>query len=111
MIKSAVQGLAIFFGMQFLMGQITGKKAPATTTAKDSSGAIVNVPANTAEIPPFNARPDSLDEGATWSSIPQRIAPIWPNNSPLDVTIVVSPTFVAEPISKVPKERIVLDEM
>ncbi|KAF7897740.1 uncharacterized protein EAF01_008706 [Botrytis porri] len=110
MIKSAVQGIAIFVGMQFLMKQITGNKGPATTTSTDASGLVMNVPANNGEIPPYHARPDKLDEGAVWSPIPQRIAPMWPTDSPLDITIVVSPTFVAEPIAKVPKERIVLDE-
>lgn len=111
MIKSAVQGIAIFVGMQLLMKQITGNKGTATTTTTtDASGAVMNVPANNGEIPPYYARPDKLDEGAVWSPIPQRIAPMWPTDSPLDITIVVSPTFVAEPIAKVPKERIVLDE-
>ncbi|KAF7926963.1 uncharacterized protein EAE98_006347 [Botrytis deweyae] len=110
MIKSAVQGIAIFVGMQFLMKQITGNKGPATTATTDASGVVMNVPANNGEIPPYLARPDKLDEGAVWSPIPQRIAPMWPTDSPLDITIVVSPTFVAEPIAKVPKERIVLDE-
>ncbi|RAL63601.1 hypothetical protein DID88_003645 [Monilinia fructigena] len=38
MIKSAVQGIAIFVGMQFLMKQITGNKGSATTTTTDASG-------------------------------------------------------------------------
>ncbi|KAE8442938.1 hypothetical protein EG329_002542 [Mollisiaceae sp. DMI_Dod_QoI] len=110
MLKSAMQGLAIFFGMQFIMGQLMGKSKTTTTTTTDASGAVVTVPANTAEIPPFLARPDHLDEGAIYNSVPQRLAPMWPLNSPLDITIVVSPTFVSEPLTKVPKERIVVDE-
>lgn len=109
MIKSAVQGIAIFVGMQFLMGQFMGKKSTTTTTT-DASGAVVTVPANTAAIPPFTARPNHLDDGATYSPIPQRIAPIWPLDSSLDITIVVSPTFVSEPLAKVEKERIVVQE-
>jgi hypothetical protein len=109
MIRSAVQGIAIFIGVQFFMTQITGKKS-ATTNTTDESGAVVQVPANTAEIPPFLARPDSLDEGAVYNPMPQRIAPMWPLDSALDVTIVVSPTFAAEPLKSVPKERIVVDE-
>jgi hypothetical protein len=109
MIKSAIQGIAIFVGMQFLMGQFMGKKSTTTTTT-DASGAVVTVPANTAAIPPFIARPDHLDEGATYNPIPQRLAPIWPLDSSLDITIVVSPTFVSEPLAKVSKERIVVQE-
>ena len=111
MIKSAVQGIAIFIGVQFFMSQIMGKKPATTTTTTDESGTVIQVPANTGEIPPFLARPDSLAEGAVYNPIPQRIAPMWPVDSPLDITIVVSPSFVADPLAKVPKERIVVDEI
>ena len=111
MIKSAVQGIAIFIGVQFFMSQIMGKKSATTTTTTDESGTVIQVPANTAEIPPFLARPDSLANGAIYNPIPQRIAPMWPLDSPLDITIVVSPSFVAVPLAKVPKERIVVDEI
>jgi len=110
MIKSAVQGIAIFIGMQFFMTQILGKNKPAAVKTTDASGAVVSVPPNTGEIPPFHARPDSLAEGATYNAMPQRIAPMWPLDSPLDLTIVVSPSFVPESLSSVPKERIVVDE-
>ncbi|TVY56711.1 Cleft lip and palate transmembrane protein 1-like protein [Lachnellula suecica] len=110
MIKSAIQGIAIFFAMQFVMNQFMGKKE-ATITATDSSGKAVTVPANTGEIPPFHARPDSLADGATYNPLPQRIAPMWPLDTPLDLTIAISPTFVMEPLAKIPKERRVVEEM
>lgn len=109
MIRSAVQGIAIFVGVQFFMSQVINKK-PATTAVTDESGTVIHVPANTAEIPPFLARPDSLDEGAVYNPMPQRIAPMWPLDSLLDITIAVSPSFVADPLAKVSKERIVMDE-
>jgi hypothetical protein len=111
MIKSAVQGLAIFFGIQFLMSQIMGGRKSETITTSDASGAVVIVPVNSGEIPPYHARPDSMNDGAVYNPIPQRIAPIWPPESPLDITIVVSSSFVSDPLAKVPKERIVVDEM
>jgi hypothetical protein len=92
------------------MGKITGNNSPATTTVTDASGAVMTVPANTGEIPPFHARPDSLDEGAVYNPMPQRIAPMWPLDSPLDITVIVSPTFVAEPLGRVEKERVVMEE-
>lgn len=107
MVKSAMQGLAIFFGMQFVMSKFMG---PKTTTSTDADGAIVTVPANTADIPPFLARPDYIDDGAVYNPIAQRIAPMWPLDSPLDITVIVSPTFNTEPIAKVPAERVVLNE-
>ena len=111
MIKSAIQGLVMFFGIQFVMGKFMGSGKATTTTATDASGVVTTVPANTAEIPPFYARPDHLNEGALYNPIAQRIAPMWPLDSPLDITIVVSPTFVSEPLAKTSKERIVVDEV
>jgi hypothetical protein len=110
MVKSAVQGLAIFFAVQFVMNQFTGKKNGAAVTTTDASGAVITIPANTGPIPPFLARPDRLNDGAIYNPVPQRIAPMWPNDSPLDITIVVSPTFVSEPLTKVQKDRIVVQE-
>ena len=110
LVKQVIQGLAIFFGMQFLMNQVMGRNKPATTTTTDESGTVVTVPANTGEIPPFHARPDSLDDGVVYNPAPQRVAPMWPLDTPMDIIIVVSPTFVAEPLSKVPAERKVVDE-
>jgi hypothetical protein len=97
--------------MQFVTGQFMGKKEPATTTTTDASGAVVKVPTNNAPIPPFHARPDHLLEGAEYNPVPQRMAPMWPLDTPLDITIVVSPTFVSEPLAKVPKERLVANEV
>jgi len=92
------------------MGQLTGKKS-GPTTKTDASGVVLKVvPANNAVIPPFEMRPDALDADATYNPIPQRIAPIWPLDSEVDLTIVVSPTFVISPLSKVKKEAIVAEE-
>ncbi len=92
-----------------LLTHFMGKK-DATTTTTDASGAVITVAPNTAPIPPYYARPDSLSEGAVYNPIPQRVAPLWPLDSLLDITIVVSPSFVAEPLAKVPKDMVVLDE-
>jgi hypothetical protein len=92
------------------MNQVLGRNKSATSTTTDESGAVVTVPANTGEIPPFHARPHSLDDGTVYNPVPQRIAPMWPLDTLLDIIIVVSPTFVAEPLAKVPAERKVLDE-
>lgn len=109
MVKSAVQGIAIFTAVQFVMGQFTGKGKSTTTT--DASGAVVTIPANNGPIPPFEARPDKLDEGAVYDALPHRIAPIWATDSVLDLTIVVSPSFVSEPLKNVPAKRRVVDEV
>lgn len=109
MLKSAVQGLAIVLAMQFVMGKVMGPKTLPTVATTDASGAVVTLP-NTADIPPFLVRPTALDENAVYNPVVQRIAPIWPLHSSLDITVVVSPTFVAEPIAQVVKERVVVQE-
>lgn len=109
-IKSTLQGLAIFFGVQFVMNTFVNKKS-ASTTITDESGQVIKVPANTADIPPFHARPDSLTEGAAYNTIPQRVAPMWPLDTPLDITVTISPSFVAEPLAKIPNERRVVEEI
>jgi hypothetical protein len=108
MVKSALQGIAVFAAMQFFMGQFMGKK---DATPSNGNGAVVSTVPNTGQIPPFLARPDSLSEGSVYNPIPQRIAPMYPLDSPLDITIVVSPSFVSQPLAKVDPERRVLDEI
>jgi hypothetical protein len=108
MVKSALQGIAVFAAMQFFMGQFMGKKDAAPS---NGNGAVVSTVPNTGQIPPFLARPDSLSEGSVYNPIPQRIAPMYPLDSPLDITIVVSPSFVSQPLAKVDPERRVLDEI
>ncbi|KAH8652445.1 cleft lip and palate transmembrane protein 1 [Xylariales sp. PMI_506] len=110
MLWKIVQGVAMWYGMQMLMKQFIGTKQPQTTQVKDATGNVVTVPANTAEIPAYQLRPKALDEGATFNSVPQRIAPIWPLDSPLDIVITLSDTFVPKPISKTEQQYLVLDE-
>ena len=107
--KSAMQGIAIFIGMQFVMGKLFPKNAAEVTTTGEA-GEIIKAPANNLAIPPYEARPNSLNEGASYNPLPQRLAPMWPTDSPLDVVIVVSPTFALEPLDRVDKERIILEE-
>jgi hypothetical protein len=96
--------------MQFVISKFMGGGKSATVTTTDASGNAVSVAANTGDIPPFSARPDTLAEGAVYNPIPQRIAPIWENDAVVDLTIVISPTFVHEPLARVPKDRVVAQE-
>ncbi|KAI1138746.1 cleft lip and palate transmembrane 1 [Hypoxylon sp. FL0543] len=105
-----VQGLAIWFGMQLLMKQLTGGNNAQSATTKDASGNVVQVPANTGEIPAYQLRPSSLDEGAVWNPIPQRLAPIWPSDSSVDIVVTLSSSFVPVKISSVPEEFVALKE-
>lgn len=74
------------------------------------TGEVVSVAANTADIPPYHFRHTELDEGAVYRPIPQKIAPIWPQDSHVDIVITLSPSFNPIPISKTPEEYLVLQE-
>ncbi|KAI1214832.1 cleft lip and palate transmembrane 1 [Annulohypoxylon truncatum] len=110
MIYKIVQGLALWFGMQMLMKQFTGGNNAQTATTQDASGNVVQVPANTGDIPAYQLRPSSLDEGAVWNPIPQRLAPMWPTDSSLDIVVTLSSSFVPVKISSVPEEYVALNE-
>lgn len=105
-----VQGVAIWFGMQLLMKQLTGGNNAQTATTKDASGNVVQVPVNTGDIPAYQLRPNTLDEGAVWNPIPQRLAPIWPSDSSVDIVVTLSSSFVPVKISSVPEEYVALKE-
>lgn len=96
--------------MQLLMKQLTGGNKTQTATVQDASGNAVQVPANTGDIPAYQLRPQTLDEGAVWNPIPQRLAPIWPDDSPVDIVVTLSPSFMPTKISDVPEEYVALSE-
>ena len=75
-----------------------------------ATGKTVKVAANTGDIPPYEFRPRELDNGATLRPIPRKIAPIWPQDSHVDVVITLSPSFNPMPISQTPAEYVVLEE-
>ncbi|KAI1473542.1 cleft lip and palate transmembrane 1 [Daldinia eschscholtzii] len=111
LIGKIVQGLVIWIGMQLLMKQLTGGgNKTQTATVKDDSGNTVQVPTNNGDIPPYQLRPKTLDEGAVWSPIPHRLAPIWPDDSSVDIIVTLSPNFMPSKISDVPEEYVVLNE-
>ncbi|KAI1350257.1 cleft lip and palate transmembrane 1 [Xylaria sp. FL0043] len=106
-----LQGVLIWFGIQMLMKQfIGGGNQPKTATTKDAAGNVVQIPANTGEIPAYQLRPATLDPGATYSRIPQRVAPIWPADSTVDIVVTVSDSFVPTKIASVPQEMVALKE-
>ena len=95
-LKSATQGLLIFFAVQFLISQFVGSKASTSAPSSASS------------IPPFEAKPDGAV--SDYNPIPQSIAPIWPMNSTLDIRIYVSPSLVMPALSHVSTDTLVMQE-
>ena len=96
MVMRIVQGIAMWMLMQFVMKQFMGA-GKQTAEVKDAQGNVVQVPANTGKIPPYASRPSRLDEGAVYNPMPQMIAPIWPDNSYVDVVVTISPSFLRTP--------------
>ncbi|KAB5575614.1 cleft lip and palate transmembrane 1 [Coniochaeta sp. 2T2.1] len=101
-------------GMYMLMQLLTKQFAPATTpaqaTVNTADGKTVTVPAPAADIPPYLLRPKQLDDGAVYNPIPQKIAPIWPEDSNIDIVVTLSPSFALTPIKDTPEEYVVLKE-
>lgn len=76
----------------------------------DAEGNLITVPGNLGGIPPYQLRPTELNEGATYRPVPRAIAPIWPQDSHVDIVITLSPSFNPTPISKTPEEYVVMQE-
>ncbi|KAL1854357.1 hypothetical protein VTK73DRAFT_8793 [Phialemonium thermophilum] len=105
------QGIAIWMGTQFVLKQFFGERQPAAQVVTNADGKTLQVPANTAEIPPYLLRPRLLDDGATSNPIPQRIAPIWPEDSAVvDVVVTISPSVAPTPLDQTPADDVVLRE-
>ena len=99
----------MYMAMQFVMKQFTGGGQTTTASVKGADGQVVQV-ATSKNIPPYHERPTRLDEGAVYNQIPQFVAPIWPDDSALDIVVTVSPSFVPTPLKNIPEESIVFDE-
>jgi hypothetical protein len=78
-----------------------GKKTPPITSTP-------GVPSAQDPIPAFNDRPDTIL--GDYNPIPQNIAPIWPMNSSLDISIYVAPSIVMPTLTKVDPSTLVLQE-
>ena len=111
MFMKIAQGLVLYFGVNMLMKQFMGggNNAPQATV-KDESGNVVKTVANTAAIPSYQDRPKQLDEGATYNRIPQRLSPIWPADSTVDIVVTLSDSFVPVKIASVPEQYVALKE-
>jgi hypothetical protein len=102
-------GAATYFGIQFALGWAF-QKTQHGIMAQDKSGKDIIVPANTDEIPPYALRPHHLNEGASYSRVPEKIAPIWPADSYVDIVVTLSPSFMPTALSKTPEELVIMRE-
>lgn len=58
----------------------------------------------------FNDKSDSAADTKEYNPIPQHIAPIWPANSSLDISIYISPSLVMPALSHAPVGSMLLEE-
>ncbi|KAL4776075.1 cleft lip and palate transmembrane protein 1-domain-containing protein [Aspergillus nidulans var. acristatus] len=96
-VRSLIQGVTIFFVTQFFIGQFFGNKQNAAAGGKP--GAVTS----------FGERPPQA-EVENYSSVPDTIAPIWPSDSALDISVYVSPSIVLPSLSTLPSSSLVLEE-
>ncbi|KAK2803845.1 hypothetical protein FQN50_006852 [Emmonsiellopsis sp. PD_5] len=98
-IKAAVQGLAIFIGTQYLIGQFFGPSKTGPTSSVQQG-----------DIPSFANRPD-IHTITNASAVPLRVAPIWPMDSSVDLTVFVSSApHIPSPASAPKDSSQVVDE-
>lgn len=87
-----------------------GGNQPQKVATKDADGNVMQIPSNAGDIPAFQLRPATLDPGASYNRVPQRLAPIWPADSTIDIVVTLSESFVPTKIASIPPERIALRE-
>lgn len=108
-VKSILQGILIMMGIQFIIGQFSGKNTSAGISY-DLSGINRGSEGGASEIKSYISNSKVTNDGMILNSIPNQIAPVWPGNTLLDIVITISPNFTPEPISEIEKQNIVLNE-
>ncbi|KAK1243840.1 hypothetical protein MKX08_001978 [Trichoderma sp. CBMAI-0020] len=105
-----IAAIAVYFGVNAGLSFYLAKEQTGKVVTHPETGASITVPDNLGSIPPYQLRPKRLDEGATYRPLPKTIAPIWAQDSYLDIIVTISPSFNPAPLSSVPAEYVVLDE-
>lgn len=103
-------GGAFYFAVNIGLSWFLAKDQRGVTVEDPATGKQVRVAANTGDVPAFQLRPKELDEGAQRAVLPKLVAPIWPQDSHLDIVVTVSPSFNPTAIAQTPDEYIVLNE-
>lgn len=94
-----MQILGIFLLSQWVIGLFFGSSKTTTSGGLPVRG----------DIPSFADRPDPHTV-MNYSAIPRFIAPIWPENSAIDISIYVSPSLALPSLARLPRDTLVLEE-
>lgn len=89
----------MFFLAQFVVNQFIGGGNKNASTPGPSSS-----------VPAFDARPEQGVQIDSYNPIPQMIAPIWPTDSAIDMSVYVSPSAVLSSLKSMPAEALVIQE-
>ncbi|KAI9822245.1 MAG: hypothetical protein M1832_003068 [Thelocarpon impressellum] len=84
---SAIRGIIVFGVCQYMISQFA------------SSGTSDSTPAAKSDVSSFDARPIAPDGSTHINPIPQALSPIWPLDTPLDISIYVSPSPALPPLA------------
>ena len=87
--------------VQFAISQFFGNKNPNTVNTPSVSSAK-------RPIPIWDERPDTTL--GDYNPVPQNIAPIWPTNSSLDISIYYAASIVMPTLARVDPETLILKE-
>ena len=74
------------------------------------SNASSQSPASAGSIPQFTARPSLHEITGQYNPIPQKIAPIWPSNTSLDVSMYVTPSLIMPSLKHISSGTLVMKE-
>ncbi|KAL8649719.1 MAG: hypothetical protein Q9210_004238 [Variospora velana] len=96
--QSAIQAIGLFLVVQYFASQFFGNGGKNASSSGSST------------VPAFDQRPASGAEITNYNPIPQMIAPLWPLNSSLDISIYVAPSLVMPPLSSVDEDSLVMEE-
>ncbi|KAL9052459.1 MAG: hypothetical protein Q9162_005371 [Coniocarpon cinnabarinum] len=103
-LRTAAQSIGLFIGIQFLVRQFVNGGFAKNDTKEQVAAT------STGSIPAFNARPSLNEITGQYNHVPQSIAPIWPSNASVDISMYVSPSLIMPSLKHVPYETLVLHE-
>lgn len=103
-------GGGVYLGLTAVLNWANQKSQAGITVTDPNTGNLVTVPGNLDDIPPYQFRPNELKEGAKYRAIPKKVAPIWAQDTSVDITVTLSQSFNPIPISQTPSEYVVLQE-
>ncbi|KAG5973684.1 hypothetical protein E4U55_000328 [Claviceps digitariae] len=103
-------GGAIYLGLNMGLTYFLSKDQRGVQTTDPNTGKPITVASNLGDIPAFELRPRKLDQGAQYHRIPRKVAPIWPQDTHVDIVVTISPSFNPIPIAETPSEFLVLQE-